>query len=68
MAVSVKKLERIFLFNGQNCETQTRNSPLRKCATCMSIPTELATAAIEGPTPVNGAMQYVFTCAVGAKG
>lgn len=29
---------------------------------------ELATAAIEGPTPVNGAMQYVFTCAVGAKG
>jgi PRTRC genetic system protein C len=29
---------------------------------------ELATAAVEGPTAVNGAMQYVFTRAVGAKG
>lgn len=29
---------------------------------------ELATAAAEGPTPMNGTMQYVFTRAVGAKG
>jgi len=29
---------------------------------------ELATAAIEGPSPVNGAMEYTFTRAIGAKG
>jgi PRTRC genetic system protein C len=29
---------------------------------------ELATAAVEGPTPVNGAMQYTFVRAIGAKG
>jgi PRTRC genetic system protein C len=29
---------------------------------------ELATAAVEGPSPVNGRMQYTFTRAVGVKG
>ena len=29
---------------------------------------ELATAAVEGPTPVNGAMEYKFVRAIGAKG
>lgn len=29
---------------------------------------ELATAAVEGPSPVNGRMEYTFTRAVGAKG
>jgi PRTRC genetic system protein C len=28
---------------------------------------ELATAAVEGPSPVNGRMQYTFTRAVGVK-
>jgi PRTRC genetic system protein C len=29
---------------------------------------ELATAAVEGPSPVGGKMQYTFTRAVGVKG
>jgi PRTRC genetic system protein C len=29
---------------------------------------ELATAAVEGPSPVNGRMQYTFTRTVGVKG
>ena len=29
---------------------------------------ELATAALEGPSPVDGRMEYTFTRAVGAKG
>lgn len=29
---------------------------------------ELATAAVEGPSPVAGKMQYTFTRAVGVKG
>jgi PRTRC genetic system protein C len=29
---------------------------------------ELATAAVEGPSPVNGRLEYTFTRAVGAKG
>lgn len=29
---------------------------------------ELATAAVEGPSPVSGKMQYTFTRAVGVKG
>jgi PRTRC genetic system protein C len=29
---------------------------------------ELATAGIEGPSPVDGAMEYTFTRSVGAKG
>jgi PRTRC genetic system protein C len=28
---------------------------------------ELATVAVEGPSPVNGRMQYTFTRAVGVK-
>ena len=29
---------------------------------------ELATAAVEGPSPVNDSMRYTFTRAVGTKG
>lgn len=29
---------------------------------------ELATAAVEGPSPVNGRLQFTFVRAVGAKG
>jgi PRTRC genetic system protein C len=29
---------------------------------------ELATASIEGPAPVSGAMQYTFVRAIGVKG
>jgi PRTRC genetic system protein C len=29
---------------------------------------EVATAAIEGPTPGTGSMQYTFVRAIGAKG
>jgi PRTRC genetic system protein C len=29
---------------------------------------ELATAAVEGPSPSNGRLQYTFTRAVGSKG
>jgi len=29
---------------------------------------ELATAAVEGPSPANGRLEYTFTRALGAKG
>lgn len=69
MAVTVEKLERTFLFNGAKLPDVNPEFSVEQVRD-MYVNTypELATAAIEGPTPVNGFMQYVFTRAVGAKG
>ena len=69
MAVTVEKLERIFLFNGAKLPDVNPELTVEQVRDVyVNTYPELATAAIEGPTPVNGAMQYVFTRAVGAKG
>ncbi len=69
MAVTVEKLERTFLFNGAKLPDPNPAFTVEQVRD-MYVNTypELATAAIDGPTLVNGAMQYVFTRAVGAKG
>jgi PRTRC genetic system protein C len=69
MAVTVEKLERIFLFNGARLPDVNPELTVEQVRDVyVNTYPELATAAIEGPTPVNGAMQYTFTRAVGAKG
>jgi len=69
MAVTVQKLERIFLFNGAKLPDPNPEFSVEQVRDMyVNAYPELATAAIEGPTPVNGTMQYVFTRAVGAKG
>ncbi len=67
MQVSV--LEREFVFNGTKLPDPASSLSVEQVRD-MYVATypELATAAIEGPTPVNGKMQYTFTRAVGAKG
>ena len=69
MTVKVEKLERIFLFNGAKLPDPTPEFSVEQVRDIYVNPyPELATAAIEGPTPFNGVMQYVFARAVGAKG
>jgi PRTRC genetic system protein C len=69
MTVKVDKLERVFLFKGAKL-TDTNPDFTVEQVRDMYVNTypELATAAIEGPTPVDGTLQYTFTRAVGAKG
>ena len=69
MPVTVEKLERVFLFSGAKLPDPNPEFSVEQVRDMYvnSYP-ELATAAIEGPAPINGAMQYVFTRAVGAKG
>ena len=69
MAVIVQKLERVFLFNGAKLPDPNPGFSVEQVRDVyVNTYPELATAAIEGPTPVGGTMQYVFTRAVGAKG
>jgi PRTRC genetic system protein C len=69
MSVKVEKLERVFSFNGAKLPDPSPEFTIEQVRD-MYVNTypELATAAIEGPTPVDGTMQYTFTRAVGAKG
>jgi PRTRC genetic system protein C len=69
MTVKIEKLERVFLFNGSKLPDVNPDFSVEQVRD-MYVNTypELATAAVEGPTPVNHTMQYVFTRAVGAKG
>jgi PRTRC genetic system protein C len=69
MTVKLEKLERVFLFNGSKLpEVNPEFSVEQVRDMYVNTYPELATAAVEGPTPINGTMQYVFTRAVGAKG
>jgi PRTRC genetic system protein C len=62
MVVTVQRLERTFLFNGAKLPAPNPEFSVEQVRD-MFVNTypELATAAIEGPTPVSGAMQYVFS-------
>jgi PRTRC genetic system protein C len=69
MAIKVEKLERVFMFNGAKLPEVNPEFSIEQVRDIyVNTYPELATAAVEGPNPVNGAMQYVFTRAVGAKG
>ena len=69
MTVKIEKLERVFLFNGSKLPDVNPEFSLEQVRdTYVNTYPELATAPVEGPTPINGTMQYVFTRAVGAKG
>jgi PRTRC genetic system protein C len=69
MAVRIERLERLFVFNGVKLPDPNPNFTVEQVRD-MYVNTypELATAAVEGPTPINGAMQYTFVRAIGAKG
>jgi len=69
MAMTIERLERLFVFNGVKLPDPNPDFTVEQVRD-MYVNTypELATAAVEGPTPVNGAMQYAFVRAIGAKG
>jgi PRTRC genetic system protein C len=69
MAMTIERLERLFVFNGVKLPDPNPDFTVERVRD-MYVNTypELATAAVEGPTPVNGAMQYTFVRAIGAKG
>jgi PRTRC genetic system protein C len=69
MTVKIAKLERVFLFNGVKLPDPSPDFTVEQVRdTYVNTYPELATAAIEGPSPIDGTMQYTFTRAVGAKG
>lgn len=69
MTVRIERLERLFIFNGVKLPDPNPDFTVEQVRD-MYVNTypELGTAAVEGPTPVNGAMEYKFVRAIGAKG
>lgn len=67
--MKVAVLDRVFIFNGMKLPDPAPNLSVEQVRD-MYVAThpELATVAMEGPTPVNGTMQYTFTRSVGTKG
>lgn len=67
--MEVAQLRRVFLYNGVKLPDPGVDLSAEQ-ALQMFVPTypELATAAVEGPAPVNGELQFTFTREVGSKG
>lgn len=67
--VKVEALTRVFIYNGVKLPDPGQNLTVEQVRD-MYVATypELATAAVEGPSPVSGTMQYTFTREVGVKG
>jgi len=67
--MKVETLNRVFIFNGIKLPDPAPDMSVEQVRD-MYVATypELATATVEGPSPVNGAMQYTFSRAVGVKG
>lgn len=67
--IKVEPLSRVFVFNGAKLPDPNPSLTVEQVRDVyVNTYPELATAAVEGPSPVNGTMQYTFTRAVGAKG
>lgn len=67
--IKVEPLSRVFVFNGAKLPDPNPSLTVEQVRDVyINTYPELATAAVEGPSPVNGTMQYTFTRAVGAKG
>jgi PRTRC genetic system protein C len=67
--MKVAVLDRVFTFNGVKLPDPGPDLSVEQVRD-MYVAThpELATAAVEGPSPINGGMQYTFTRSVGTKG
>ena len=67
--IKVDALERSFTFQGIRLPDPNPDFSIEQVRD-MYVATypELATAAIEGPSPIDGRLEYSFTRAVGAKG
>jgi PRTRC genetic system protein C len=67
--MKIVAMSRTFVFNGVKLPDPGPNLTVDEVRD-MYVATypDLATAAVEGPSPVAGAMQYTFTRAVGTKG
>lgn len=67
--MKVEALERCFIYNGVKLPDPGPELSVESVRD-MYVGTypELATAAIEGPSPKNGMMQYSFVRGIGAKG
>ena len=67
--IEVKVLERRFTYNGTRLPDPNSTFSVEQVRDMYvaSYP-ELATASVEGPSPVDGAREYTFTRSVGAKG
>lgn len=67
--MQVAALKRVFLYNGMKLPDPGAALSAEGVRD-MYVPTypELATAAVEGPAPVNGELQYTFVREVGSKG
>ncbi len=69
IAMKVEALQRTFVFNGVKLPDPGPGLSVEQVRDIyVATYPELATAAVEGPTPINGNLQYTFTRAVGAKG
>ena len=67
--IKVETLRRTFSYNGITLpDPNSQFTPEQVREMYVTTYPELATAAIEGPRPVDGGMEYTFTRAVGAKG
>jgi len=67
--IKVETLRRTFSYNGITLpDPNSQFTPDQVREMYVTAYPELATAAIEGPRPVDGGMEYTFTRAVGAKG
>ena len=67
--MKVQALTRCFVYNGVKLPDPGPNLTVEQVRD-MYVATypELATASVEGPSPVSGEMQYKFTRNVGTKG
>lgn len=65
----VEALTRVFIYNGVKLPDPGPGLTVEQVRDLyVATYPELATAAVEGPSPANGAMQYKFTREVGVKG
>jgi len=67
--IKVERLERAFEYLGIRLPDPDPSMTVEQVRDVYvnSYP-ELSTAAVEGPSPVNGRLQFTFVRAVGAKG
>ncbi len=67
--VKVEVLERSFCYQGTRLPDPDPTMTVEQVRDVyVNTYPELATAAVEGPSPMNGRLEYTFTRAVGAKG
>lgn len=67
--IKVQSLSRVFVYSGVRLPDPNPELTVEEVRDMYVVDyPELATAAVEGPTPVNDSMEYTFTRAVGTKG